>query len=278
MDTDLLWEGGIKVAFMQVEFFSDVLQMAVSADVILPQPVKNEIGLDSGVEKGEEYPVLWLLHGATDDHTTWQRRTSIERYAAPYGLAVVMPNAQLSSYTDMAHGGKFYTYISRELPQIMRTFFPISAKRQDNFIAGNSMGGYGAMKIGVTNPEKYAAIGCFSAGANHEKKIASSQVFDKKTEEKRQYLLYGGKEILGTIEDTWYMAEKNKKNKCLPRIFHTCGKQDFLLEEARKTRDFFESMEGNPYDYTYEEHEGIHDWEYWDLHITDFLRFINLNQ
>ena len=70
----------------------------------------------------QKYPTLWLLHGATDDQTTWQRRTSIERYVAPLGLAVVMPSAHLSSYTDMAHGGAFYTYIVEELPVLMRQF------------------------------------------------------------------------------------------------------------------------------------------------------------
>ena len=85
------------MAYMQVEMFSQALHMAVGVDVILPQPVKNEIGLESGEKTDQKYPTLWLLHGATDDQTTWQRRTSIERYVAPLGLAVVMPSAHLSS-------------------------------------------------------------------------------------------------------------------------------------------------------------------------------------
>ena len=119
------------MAYMQVEMFSQALHMAVGVDVILPQPVKNEIGLESGEKTDQKYPTLWLLHGATDDQTTWQRRTSIERYVAPLGLAVVMPSAHLSSYTDMAHGGAFYTYIVEELPVLMRQFFPLSEKREN---------------------------------------------------------------------------------------------------------------------------------------------------
>ena len=99
------------MAFMQVQFFSEMLHMAVSADVIIPQAVTKEIGQESRESQKGEHPVLWLLHGATDDHTTWQRRTSIERYAASLGLAVVMPAAHLSSYTDMAHGGAFCHYL-----------------------------------------------------------------------------------------------------------------------------------------------------------------------
>ena len=118
------------MAYMQVEMFSQALHMAVGVDVILPQPVKNEIGLESGEKTDQKYPTLWLLHGATDDQTTWQRRTSIERYVAPLGLAVVMPSAHLSSYTDMAHGGAFYTYIVEELPVLMRQFFPTVRKER----------------------------------------------------------------------------------------------------------------------------------------------------
>lgn len=263
------------MAYMQVEMFSQALHMAVGVDVILPQPVKNEIGLESGEKTDQKYPTLWLLHGATDDQTTWQRRTSIERYVEPLGLAVVMPSAHLSSYTDMAHGGAFYTYIVEELPVLMRQFFPLSEKREDNFIAGNSMGGYGAMKIGINNPDRYAAIGCFSAGANGGKPVPNnSGMFDDQKWNMMNFTKYGRKDWRGTEEDTFYMAEKQKNRPVLPEIFHTCGSEDFLIEKARETRDFFQGMEGNPYHYVYEEHEGIHGWDYWDEHITDFLKHL----
>lgn len=266
------------MAFMQVQFFSEVLHMAVSADVVIPQAVTKEIGLDSRETMTGKHPVLWLLHGATDDHTTWQRRTSIERYAAQMGLAVVMPSGHLSSYSNMAHGGDFYHYIAEELPAIMREFFPLSEKREDNFIAGNSMGGYGAMKIGINYPERYSAIGCFSSAANRGRPGENkSGLFDDATWQMRNYMQYGGKDFKGTYEDTFYMAKKNKDLPVLPRIFHSCGKDDFLIDKARETRDFFMSLEGNPYHYVYEEHKGIHGWDYWDEHITDFLEFLQLD-
>lgn len=260
------------MAFLQVEFFSHVLRMAVTVDVILPQPTKREIGIDSGDRKDGKYPVLWLLHGASDDHTTWQRRTSIERFVAPLGLAVVMPSVHLSSYTDMEHGGDFYTYITKELPEIMRSFFPLSDKREDNFIAGNSMGGFGSMKIGLNNPQSYGAIGCFSAGANNAAYIKDRM--QDPARRQRQLMTYGDRDVTGTIDDVWYIAEKNKDLPELPRVFQSCGRDDFLLEISRKTAEFFKGMEGNPYDYVYEEHDGIHEWDYWDAHITDFLDYI----
>lgn len=83
--------------------------------------------------------------------------------------------------------------------------------------------------------------------------------------------------LTGTYEDTYYIAQRNKNLPVLPRIFHTCGKDDFLIDLARETRDLFMSFEGNPYHYVYEEHEGVHGWEYWDEHITDFLEFLHLD-
>lgn len=262
------------MAFLQVELFSHALHMAVTVDVLLPQPTQREIGIDSGSNTGSKYPVLWLLHGASDDHTTWQRRTSIERYVASMGLAVVMPSAHLSSYANMAHGGDFYNYIVDELPTVLRTFFPLSAVRKDNYIAGNSMGGYGAMKIGINNPQSYSAIGCFSAGANSASSLRERVQEVDPLRRMRNAMVYGDKNLSGTIEDTLYIAQKNSMLPELPRVFHSCGSGDFLLEKAHATRDFFLSLKGNPYHYIYEEHEGVHEWDYWDRHIVDFLQFI----
>lgn len=262
------------MALIHVNFFSEALGMCVACDVILPQRATKQIGM-AAVAGGDKHPVLWLLHGASDNHTIWQRRTSIERYAAPLGLAVVMPNAHLSSYADMKHGGKYYTYISQELPRVMRSMFPLSDKREENFIAGLSMGGAGCMKIGLANPENYAAIGCLSAGAINRVRTPIPP-----EREKHMIRTYGTtdlSQLKGTEEDVFGSVQKIlDEGLPRPRIFHSIGIEDFVLESAHETRDFFMGLDGNPFDYTYEEHPGAHTWEYWDEHIQDFLRFINL--
>lgn len=262
------------MALIHANFFSESLGMCVACDVILPQRATRQIGM-AAAARTDKHPTLWLLHGASDNHTIWQRRTSIERYAAPLGLAVVMPNAHLSSYTDMKHGGKYYTYISQELPAILRSMFPLSDRREDNFIAGLSMGGAGCMKIGLNNPGNYAAIGCFSAGAVNRAGIA-----DTPERRARLVMTYGNEEgnvEEGSPEDVLGAAQRIlDENLPCPRIFHSVGTEDFVLPSARSTRDFFTSLPGNPFDYHYEEHPGAHTWEYWDEHIQDFLRFIDL--
>ena len=141
--------------------------MSVSANVIMPQNTLRQIGM-KGVGAADAAPVLYLLHGLSDDETIWMRRTSIERYAAQYGLAVVMPNGARSYYADMLRGGKYWTYLSEELPKVMQSFFRISDRREDTFAAGLSMGGYGAMKLALHCPERFAAAASLSGALSPE--------------------------------------------------------------------------------------------------------------
>jgi len=149
------------LALIHCNFFSEVLGLSASMYVILPQKTYGQTGM-TGVTIKDRHPVLYLLHGRTDDHTIWLRRTSVERYVAPLGLAVVMPEVHRSFYTDMANGYKYWTFISEELPEIVKSFFNLSDKREDTFVAGISMGGYGAFKLALSKPECFAAAASLS--------------------------------------------------------------------------------------------------------------------
>lgn len=257
------------MALIHSYFFSEQLGMCVSCDVILPQR-RESVG-EQGA--GERYKTLYLLHGFSDDETIWQRRTSIERYVSGLGLAVVMPCAHVSAYADMAHGGKYYSYIAKELPALMRSFFPLSDKREDNYICGLSMGGAGAMKIGLSNIDSFSAIGCLSAGGINLRSEANMTPRQKR----RSEMLYGDRELKGTEEDVFGAAERAlASGKPLPRIYHSCGSEDFILPSALHTKQFLEAIEGNPFGYVYEADKGVHSWEYWDEHIQHFLKFLEL--
>ena len=260
------------MALIHAGLRSNALGRGVSCDIILPQKSSKLIGMETA--ENERIKVLWLLHGMSDDCTIWQRRTSIERYAAPYGLAVVMPDVELSSYTNLAHGGRFYDYIAHELPDVLSKMFGFSTAREDNYIAGLSMGGAGCMKIGLANPDKYAAIGCLSAGALNSPLPVETNALDP-AKQYYSYIRFDGRELEGTEEDVFGNAKKIvEQGLPCPRIYHSTGSDDFLLGAAHRTRDFFQSFEGNPFGYTFEEDPGAHTWEYWDLHIQRFLEFI----
>ena len=249
------------MALAKIRFFSRSLGMCVTCNVLLPQR--------RDAAAGRRVPVLWLLHGAHGNYSSWVRRSNIERYAAPYGLAVVMPSAHNSCYTDMAHGLKFYTYIAQELPETLPRMLNLSTRREDQFIAGLSMGGAGSLMIGLSNPDRYAAIGCLSAGAvNEEGKLATGR---------RREWIYGDAPTENTYKDPLSCADKILRDGLpCPRIYHACGDQDPLLPSAHKTRDYFASLPGNPFDYRYVEDPGAHTWDFWDTHIKQFIEFLDL--
>jgi putative tributyrin esterase len=258
--------------------------MDQSLFVILPD--KGEMSGDvSELAKNDEYPVLYLLHGTSHDGSNWSRYTSIERYACDRRIAVVMPGAQLSGYTDMVYGEDFFSYIAYEVPQIARRLFPVSQKREDTFIAGLSMGGYGAAKIGLSLPENYAAIGSLSNGNHayirtigfHARNEAES--FSSTVSDQRHLFCWGlapGETPIGTEHDLYVLAKRNiEQGRPFPRLFHTIGSYDRNLAQARHMRDFFQSLEGDPYRYAYfEEPFGEHTWVYWDRWIQTFLAWL----
>lgn len=245
------------MAWIQASFFSDALGMCVNCNVILP--MRESQAKADRVKR----PVLWLLHGAHGNCDDWLRMTGVERYATRRGLAVVMPSAHLSSYMNMAHGGRYYDYIARELPDKMRQMFPLSAQPDKNYIAGLSMGGRGAMMIGLANPEQYAVIGCFSAGLDIPAKGPYRE------------------NVLGGERPTGYADIRANVNLAAqsahaPRIYHSCGTEDPFLSAARKARDVIRAVSGDPFQYTYEESPGGHEWDFWDSAIRVFIERLPL--
>ncbi len=257
------------MALMHVDFFSDVLGMCVEMDVIIPQATSGQIGMNGVADTGP-YQTLYLLHGMSDDHTIWQRRTSIERYAAELGLAVVMPSTQLGFYTDMYIGQKWWTYISQELPEICRTFFPLSDKREDTFAAGLSMGGYGAAKLGLGMPEAFSNVATLSGGLDivaHRKKVSPDR-------ESYWEDVFGPPDVMqGSDNDLFALAEKCAKGGQKPRIYQWCGTEDFLYQDNLAFRDHIQKL---GFDLTYEEDPGDHQWKYWDETIQRVLKWLPL--
>lgn len=260
------------MALLHMTIASDVLQQNVDLDVILPEDTPGLIGMNG--KAGGMYPTLYLLHGMSDDHTIWQRRTSIERYVAGLNLAVVMPSVDLSWYTDMYYGPKYWEFISEELPRICRAFFPrMSDKRKDTFVAGLSMGGYGALKCALRAPQVFSWAAALSAGCDAEAIITSGNISNTSywTD------VFGpAEDFHGSFNDLFAAAEALKKTrKAKPHLFMWCGTEDFLYDGNVKFRDHLKKLK---YDLTYEESPGIHSWEYWDQKIQTVLSWLPLSK
>lgn len=253
------------MALIHCHFFSEVLGLSTSMTVILPQQTRNQIGL-AGVVNAQRHPTLWLLHGMSDDDTIWLRRTSIERYVAPLGLAVVMPQVHRSFYTDMAYGLKYWTFLSEELPVLARSFFPLSEARTDNYVAGLSMGGYGAFKWALSKPEQFAAAASLSGALDRSRQV---------TNPSRDFTLaFGEQPVAGTDNDLFYLLDRcEQTNADKPMLYQCCGTEDFLYEG---NQTFRQAVTNTSFAYTYDEGPGSHEWGYWDQKIQDVLAWLPL--
>jgi S-formylglutathione hydrolase FrmB len=249
------------------DVYSDVLQLSCSLCVILPQAGAEERrALQSGRLR---YPTLYLLHGLSDDHTIWQRRTSVERYAEPLKLAVVMPAVHRSFYADMACGYRYWTYVSEEVPAVARAFFPLSAARADNFVAGLSMGGYGAFKLALACPERFAAAASLS-GALDMARIAA----EESRQAEMRLVFRNPKRLGGTPDDLFSLARRAVRRKVrLPRLYQWCGASDHLYQDNLRFRDLARSL-GLPL--TYEDGPGDHSWGCWDDQIRKVMEWLPL--
>jgi len=248
------------MALIQCDFYSETLQLSTSMNVILPQPARDR------------YPVLFLLHGLSDDHTTWLRRTSIERYVEPLGLAVVMPAVQHSFYTDMAHGGSYWTFISQELPALARGFFPLSDAREETFAAGLSMGGYGAFKLALSFPERFAAAASLSGALDQ---AGGMRHVDPAWRLEMENVYGDLGRVAGGPNDTMALAAQVARSEGpKPRLYQCCGTEDFLYDQNLRFRDHALAL---GLDLTYEEGPGEHDWGYWDRMIQRVLAWLPLS-
>ncbi len=259
------------MALLQTSFFSQVLGVAASMNVIIPE-TEQGIGIASARADSERpLPVLYLLHGLSDDHSIWLRRTSIERYAAQYRLAVVMPAVNRSFYTDMAHGYRYWTFISEELPAIVRGLFKVSGRREDTFAAGLSMGGFGSLKLGLNLPDRYAAIASLSGGMD-----VSDFLSNPDNRREGELIFDSLEQYRGSMNDLYAQAEKlAASGQTRPKIFQCCGTADFLYDDNVR---FHKHLDALGYDLTYSEKDGaIHEWGYWDEMIQQVLAWLPLD-
>lgn len=263
------------MALLHCDFFAQTLGLSTSMTVILPM-ARPQAGANlpsAPWAQRQTYQTLYLLHGMSDDHTIWQRRTSIERYADQHGVAVVMPAVARSFYTDMASGPAYWSFISEELPAVARALFPLSERREDNFVAGLSMGGYGAFKLALRHPQRFAAAASLSGAVN----IAASVKRGPKPWVREKRLIFGNLDKLpGSDNDLLHLAGQLAQSGLpQPALYQWCGTEDFLYQDNLAFRDHARQV---GLELTYEEAPGTHEWQYWDTMIQRVLNWLPLRR
>ncbi|MGN0505853.1 MAG: alpha/beta hydrolase [Lachnospiraceae bacterium] len=248
------------MAVATIDFTSRELKMNTLVTVCFPDSVRT-----GGVPLSQR-KVLWLLHGLSDDGTSWLRYSKIDRYATQNNLVVIMPSVGRSMYCDNVHGQNYFSFVADELPEYFSLVFGLSRKKEDNFIAGLSMGGMGAAKIALTYPERYAAFGSLS-GVLH-----LAPLLERVNEEVKNefpFLLPAQEDPYGSgLNPTALLdAERDKTLK----MYIACGLQDDLLLTNYLFKEKADELNIEA-EYVFE--DGTHEWDFWDKHIRLFIDFM----
>lgn len=251
----------------EVNFFSETLGMRSTMNVLLPQ----RILLDGKSKRKPNYRTLYLLHGHSDDHTAWMRWSSIEKYAQGLNLVVVMPAVHLSFYNDMTYGGAYWQFISEEVPTLVRDMYSLSAQRKDNFVTGLSMGGYGAFKLALTYPERFAAAASLSGALDIREVVGGRNENDDEWLKGMRNVFGDLSKVPGSKHDLFALATKAAKSRVKPRLYQCCGTEDMLYADNVRFHDVVRRL---PLDLTYEEGPGDHNWAYWDMMIQRVLAWM----
>lgn len=239
----------------EISFYSESLHRMVPLTLIFP---------DRMDEPGK---VLYLLHGYSDAHDTFVRNSSLERYLAGSNVMAVMPDGACSFYTDMACGGDYWTYISRELPDKIGKWFHVDSSRENSCVGGISMGGYGAAKLALHRPERFSKaflfspvtdmVKLFKEGFNRELDPTVPTLEDLHLRE-----IFGSLPVEGGPGDLYHLLSKRAAQGCkLPEFHIYTGTEDFIYEETCR---FARTLERQGCLGELVTSPGLHRWSTWD--------------
>ena len=241
------------MAFATIQYHSRSLEKASSFNIVFPD--------DPAIPR--PWSVFYLLHGLSDDHTIWMRRTSIERYVAGLPLAVVMPDGGRGWYTNALEGLAYEDDLIKDVIGLVDRTFPVKAERLGRAIGGLSMGGYGAVKLGLKHPEVFASVN------SHSGALTAMRDPDLIKKLNPQFGWIFGKAPKDGPEDPLAILSRIDHGR-IPALRIDCGTDDFLLKE---NREFHRQLESMHIPHEYVEFPGNHDWAYWDEHIQEAIAF-----
>lgn len=267
------------MAIVHLNFNSTCLSGSTDVNIILPDCERSRTPGDF-YGSGKKYPVLWLLHGTFGDYSDWVRKTNVELYAGERSLMVVMPSAQNTDYANwplFGTGYRAFDYLTEELMPLVYGWFPASPRREDNFIAGLSMGGRGAIAYAWAHPEKFAGLYSMSCVPQDMRPAAldaeSTQPaptpwaqLDRERTKARLQNAGGLEGYLASPQNTWDLAAKIAGRTDLPNMIFSCGTADFVMyHHFLKFRAYAEEI---GLEAEFREVEGYnHEWRFWEQEI-----------
>lgn len=244
------------MASITLSFHSEALERTVPLRALVPLEDAPRVPM----------PAMYLLHGLYGSEQDWFQYTRVMLWARAKGLAVFCPAGENGFYVNQADTGEAYMrYVGEELPAFTRRLFPLSSRREDTFIAGLSMGGYGALNAGLTYPETFGKVAALSAALRPWKRM------DKPQGGCVQRPAYA-RALFGQDTEPWNTLTLARQcGARAPELWLSCGAQDDLLEENIALVDGLRQAGIPAY---FDQPPGAHNWDFWDREIQRVIDWL----
>lgn len=252
------------MALFECSYYSGTLARTVDFIVSIPDDREKKLRNEEG-----KFKTLYVLHGGLENYRAWIDKSSVVRYAEQYGFAVVSISYENSYLCDLRVGQQYWTWMTGELIPYVRSIFPLSEKRNDNYVAGASMGGYCATKLALRNPDMFGGLAIFSGAVDTGDEL-------KGTPDPMNFMNPFFQDAFGSIEqyrgsenDLVYLIRQFAEHpENLPVIYHCCGTEDHLYQDNVLFRDLAISVGAKV---VWEEKQAGHTWEFWDSCILSAM-------
>lgn len=258
------------------QFFSSVLATNVTINVVVPTPEGEEQIVDENFARNYPYksgfPVIYLLHGAYGNCHSWVRFSSIERYVQKHRCVLVMASAENSFYHNEFYGNRYYDFFADELPQTAANVFPISTERDKTFVAGFSMGGYGAWLLALKHPERFAKAASLSGALDLAYLYDSVRYGGEDGPIGWRRLFKDPQNLRQSDADLVKLYDDLKSSGCaIPELYQSIGFDDPLYELNLQIKDKLTQRQAQ---LAFHSEPGGHNWEFWDKDIQRVLNWM----
>lgn len=252
----------------RMEFHARTIMQHANFSFVLPNDIEKDEVFDKDYYKRGPKNII-LLHGLTGTDTDWLYGGVAQEMAIQYNLNVFMPTTGNSFYLNRGYeGGNYADFIGEELPEYIRETFGIEMDSSNSLIGGLSMGGYGAIHIALTYPERFGACIALSSALN-QKELADPSLRGRNSVMCKAMLdeIFG--DPAGLLDSDVNPEVQYRRladaGRIIPKIYMACGTEDFLIEPNREFRDFLSREKA---DFIYEEGTGGHNWTFWNEYLS----------
>lgn len=254
------------MAVLQIDYFSNVLKRKIELMAVIP--AENRTASEAPLKS------LYLLHGYTGYGRDWLYDFDVVGLSNEFGIAIFCPSGENGFYVDnedaALYSGK---YIGEELIEFTRKLFPISDKKEDTVIGGLSMGGFGAVRLGLRYNHTFGKIIAMSSAFITDEVANETMDYEHAPETEGYYLrVFGRPEVLKNSDANPKVLAKKivESGDTFPDLFLTCGSEDFLIEANRNYKAFLDDLGVK---FTYVEAPGIHDLNFWRPKLREGLEW-----